>query len=930
MVDGVRGSTLVGRTDELRMGCDLVDALLAGRGGSMVITGSSGVGKTALARAIAAEAQSPRYDAARIAVSMVTAAESERDWPYSGLHLVVSGMVGALSPGDQPGVETLVAELFGRLDEASGPREVAMELLPLIGAMEQPVLAAVDDAQFLDARSHEALGIIARRLGALSLTLVVVGEWSAGSAPVLDGLPTLRLRELASEDVVDLLQGAYPDMAGTVAEELGSRAGGNPRTLLDVADRLSPEQRRGQITLDRYLPTSTAVRDMVLAELDELNDGQRFALLVAAASEDDRIGPVLTASADEAGDVGQWLLSRHLEASDGSYRWRRPAVGWIAWRASNLDERRRVHERLAEAYDGLDAERVSWHRAGAQDEPDEDLAAELEQASRELRQRGELARSYLFARESVRLTAGSRKRVERSLSTGKLAAFAGRADEAMRIARERNRADVSGEQGAELALLEVRAHLIDDGHVPTDLIEVHADALMDTDPDRAAQFWLVGAAGFADRLELDDAVDYLTRVERHLPLLCPDTVGSYRRITAWIAALSGEFDRAAMLIEADGPASGVFAEADRCLRHAMVLTRAERFDEARRLLQIITEQRRFGDSSAVVGNAWSVAGVLEIRAGRLAAAKKAAESWRRVVGPHPPHQGRIPAYMIRAHALMGDVEAALQCQEAAQTLARDRGDWWTRALVQSESGAMYLRLNQLDEAMSALERARHYALACDDPSVLATEPDFIEACVQRGDLERARAALAAYEARASRVPTSWARHTVARCRALVAEGEESVELFAVAAQTCSDSASPVELARTQLCCGERLGELGRHPEAVEWLHRAIVLATESGATGLATRAQEELGSVARGVLAIPRQRRALDPLTESERRLVALVVAGRRNREIAAELFVSVRTVETHLGKIYRKLGVRSRAELAGMAVAAHASSDGTDESSRD
>ncbi len=269
---------------------------------------------------------------------------------------------------------------------------------------------------------------------------------------------------------------------------------------------------------------------------------------------------------------------------------------------------------------------------------------------------------------------------------------------------------------------------------------------------------------------------------------------------------------------------------------------------------------------------------------------------------------------------MGEVEAAEQSRVEAIDRARRFGDWWATALVQSESGAMFLHLNRLEEAVASLERAQGYALAYDDPSLLAAEPDFIEVCVRLGEMERARSALATFEARVGRVSTAWGRHTLARCRAMVADGDESVELFTAAAETEMDVVSLVELARTQLCFGERLRRLGRRAEAMEWLQRAMLLARESGAFGLAARAEAELGSggVRAGVdQADLTGRGGFGDLTDTEQRIAGLVAAGRRNREVASELYLSVRTVEGHLVKIYRKLGVRSRSELAGMAVGA-------------
>ncbi|NED97321.1 AAA family ATPase [Phytoactinopolyspora alkaliphila] len=915
VVDDRRGR-IIGRDHEMQMLLVLVQALTAGQGGSMVIAGPAGSGKSTLLAAVVAETQGTVAGERPVSVASVTAAESEREWPYAGLHLVLSGLIGALEPGDQKRLTPHVEEILAGLGDDASPYDVAMRVQTLLGLTETPILVTVDNAHFFDLRSQEVLGFVARRLRPWPVALMLTGNPSA-PAPVLDGLPMLRLGELEQEDAIDLVRTRYDDVAVNVAADLSRRVGGNPRALLDVAGELAPEQRRGQVPLDRYLPASQVLRELLIPDLGELDDDQRFALLVATVSEDHKLAPVLSALAEHDDDVVEWLLREHVEVSDGTFRLRTPAVGSIVWRAASLNERVRAHTRLAEVYRGLDADQVLWHQARACVEHDDELATALQQAARELLGRGEFQLSVRFAQESVRLTSSPDERIQRLLLSGEFALFAGRASEAVHIARERSRMDMPPASSTELALLEARARLAREGHVPTDLIEGQAEALAATDPDRAAQFWIVGAAGFADSMEVGEAVKYLAQAKSLLPEVSDSTRGTYRRIAAWTASLSGDWDRARELIEADSSAGNVFADADRCVRHAGVLARLERYDEARRLYHVITEQRRFGDSPAVVGYAYSALGVMEIRAGRLIAAKEAAEAWQQLIGPTVPHRGKIQVYMIRAYALMGDLTAARRCLDLARLVVRQRGDWWTRALVQAESGAMYLQVNQLDDAMPALERARDYALTYDDPSVLASEPDFIEACARLGDLERARAALAAFEIRASRVPTVWAQHTLARCRALVAEGDESVKLFSEASKSWVESVSPVELARTQLCYGERLRRLGRRSEAAEWLRRAVVLAGEVGAMGLAERAEEELGS-GRSAAAVESSSRAdTGLLTEAEQRIVRLVATGRRNREIAAELYVSVRTVETHLGRVFRKLGVRSRAELASLAAVA-------------
>jgi DNA-binding CsgD family transcriptional regulator/phage gp46-like protein len=353
-------------------------------------------------------------------------------------------------------------------------------------------------------------------------------------------------------------------------------------------------------------------------------------------------------------------------------------------------------------------------------------------------------------------------------------------------------------------------------------------------------------------------------------------------------------------------------EIDGQVCHAMALVHAERFDDARRLIRATMLDGKLEDSPMLRSTAWAILTVLESRAGRLLAARAAAQAWEET-GIGGVWRAVIPAYMIRVHGLLGDDDLAMECRERSVERARRYSDWWATALAQAETGALLLLQGQYEESVSVLEHARRYALEHADPALVGVEPDYVEACVRVGQTSRAEAAVAGFEQRALKVPTAWAAHTLARCRAMISDGDESVVLFEEAVRREAEHVSPVELARTMLCFGERLRRLGRRTDASMWLNRAVVLAEESGAAVLATRAEEELRASGRRTVVHVR----VGDLTDAEQRIASLVAEGKRNREIAATLFVSVRTVETHLSRIFRKVGVRSRTELARAVAAA-------------
>ncbi|WP_165367845.1 hypothetical protein, partial [Phytoactinopolyspora endophytica] len=327
-----------------------------------------------------------------------------------------------------------------------------------------------------------------------------------------------------------------------------------------------------------------------------VDDERRFALLVAAVSVDGRLAPLLTVLSGTSAAVRDWLVDEHLEVSDGMFRLREPALGSVIWHATGMQEHVRAHELLAEAYQERDPGQVMWHRALAELEYDDGLAADLQRTASEMLTRGEFDRAVEFAREAYRLTSDSHLRRDRLLQSGTFAMLAGRCDEAIAIARERVHMEMSTEHSTKLALLEARARILGDRQVPAELVDSQANLLADSNVDAAAQFWLVAAAGFADRFEPGEARRYLALVEKNSDALSEQTWGIYRRTAAWVAALVGEAERARALIETDSVSADVLSDAEQCIRHAMVLTRLEMFSEARDLLRVITEQRRFGSS----------------------------------------------------------------------------------------------------------------------------------------------------------------------------------------------------------------------------------------------------------------------------------------------------------------------------------------------
>ncbi|NEE03296.1 LuxR C-terminal-related transcriptional regulator [Phytoactinopolyspora halotolerans] len=894
---------------------DLVAALAEGVGGAILVSGRAGTGKSELVRYVQAFASArPAPKDSGITLAHVVGAESERAWAYSGLHLVLSGVIGALDVERLRQMAPRVDALLARLNDQSASYDVARQVQGLIAGVDTPMLLTVDDAHLLDVWSQEVLGFVARRLRSVPVLMLVTADGSEDMAP-FNGLAAVTLDDLSPSDAIRLIHRAVgPHVSSRAAESIVERVGGNPGALLDVVHRIPHDQLTGSVPLDRHLPRSPVLLAHRRHELDGLEPAQRHALLLAEASEDRTLAPVLSALREHGETLATWLLDEHVVEADGDhYALRRPVTASVVWQEATFSERSRAHQALAAAYGERDPDQRLWHLAQLLHHGDAEHAADLQHAAERAVVRGELARALSFAREAVRLTDEVSARVERLLLLGRLCLLSGCFGEVIGIAQERFRLDTTAPQRADLALLEARARCLLDGDVAAGLITRHAEELADDDPNRAARLNLFAVSAYARRLEQAEADRFLAVAERYAAYFDGATHRMYRRASACLASISGDLGRALDLIDDDMVASDVFSEAEQRICRAWVLTRAERFDAARSLLVAVTRDRRLRDSPLLMGEAYAALAVLETHAGRPVAARDAGTQGRRL-GAGGVSSAVLSAHMVRTHALLGDEEAAWERHREAAERARRHSDGWITAALQAEAGSVLLLAGRYEESVATLERARRVALEHSDPSILAVEPDYIEACVHAGDLDRAEDALAEYEGRVLKTPTVWAQHTLARCRALVAEGEESVELFKVALETGVEDTSPVEVARTMLCLGDRLRRMRHRAESAGWLRRARVLAQECGAAALAELADREL--YASGHHSSPSEvtwDAYEDRLTPAERRVSELVAAGRRNREIATDLYVSVRTVEAHLSRIYRKVGVRSRAELASL-----------------
>jgi DNA-binding CsgD family transcriptional regulator len=900
----------VGRIAERRRVETMLEEARVGRGRALVLIGEPGIGKSSLLAQVVADADG----------WLVLAAEgvpAESDLPFSGLQQLLAPVLAGLDMIPAVQARALRGALGLGEPEPDRRLEVLAGTLSLLVAAtrEQPVLLVVDDAHHLDAGSADALAFVARRLHVGGIALIAAKRSNRPSA-FDDGNPEeVPLAGLTLDEVRELLADSVG--AEDVVEHLWRDTGGNPLALTSLPDRLAADERSGREPIVGPLPAATRVRRIYESRIFALPPETRRALLVAAASDEasmatindavSAIGadPARLAAAEEAGIV---------TIRDGAIEFRDPLLRSAVYHDAPPDDRRAAHDALAGALaEERDADRRAWHRASAASAPDEEVALGLERAALRARRRGGVAVEAMALARAARLTPDGERRAARLLAAGRSTAHAGRLGAAAIMLEEALALVASAELAADIQL--ERARLLAAAgreRASSALLRRAADDVAPLDPARAARLLAEDAFLLLDELELAEAA---ASAERAAGLDLPDhspsalAVATARAATRLAGGAGG--DVLATLQQAceqgDELADSSLGPA---LAHA--LAAAGESETVRPLLARLLEQHR------VAGDLWSLQeelvalADLELRAGQLAAALEAAREALQLAD----ELGSVRARR-RSLLALALVEAPLgheiDCREhVREGLDRggEQGALGASAAGGLALGMLALSLGRADEAIAALEpvgrHARHLEL--HDPGWLPWEPALIEAYLADGRAEDARDALDAFEARIERVGRDSMRSAAARCSGLLADDDAFPARFEEALATVGPDGNPFELARTRLAYGERLLRAGRQEPARELVRASLDGLERLQAAPWAERARAALASC--GEIAHRRAPRAVDLLTPQELQVVRLVAEGARNRDVAARLFLSPKTVEYHLRNTFRKLEVRSRTEL--------------------
>jgi DNA-binding CsgD family transcriptional regulator len=898
---------LLGRGAEQQVVDGLLRQARGGRSAVLVLRGEPGIGKTALLDH--AQANAPDMTVLRC-----VGIEAEHEFPFAGLHQLLRPCLGLLDRLPGPQAAALRGAFGLSFDRVESPFLVSLGLLSLLAEAcdEAPVLGLIDDAHWIDRPSQEALAFAARRLEAEPVALLMASRSRDGPEFDAAGLPELEVHGLAEGPAQALLETRLSQpVPAEVVTMLVRTAQGNPLALLELPKALTHRQLQGTDPIAGPLRAKGAVEESFRIRVARLPASIRRALLLAAAEEGgdlhtlepalERCG--LTVSALEAAeDAGLVQIS-------GAVVFRHPLVRSAVYGSATRRERRTAHQALAAVLN--DPVRSAWHRALATERADENVAAELDAAARQAVTRGALATAAAAFERAAELSQQAPGQGRRLTWAAQASAAAGFSDTALALV-ERARPLMTDQ--ADVAELEIVSATVSFRHGSATetfaLLRKAASALAETEPERALEMvaLMVQAAAYGAWVAngVTQARQVLDRVRgggaRHLFLRT--LLDGARALLDGDAALGRERLGDAMQIETHlggDPAMATMAG-------LFGLWVADYPPARDRFARIVAQRRAEGSLTGLTGALFFLA-ASELCVSRLQAGFDAAAEGLELARQLGYENDEISYLALHAWitALMGKEQECRECAASAMRRGLAAGVGWAPSQAHLALGTLELELGNAAEAIEHFQQMDPGPLP---PTALLATPEFIDAALRLGEPRQAAQALERFAAWAPVSATPLVDGMLARCRGVLADNDQEADgLFAEALRHHDYRVTPYERARTQLAYGERLRRSRRRAEARVQLRSALDTFEGAGATLWAERARAELHAT--GETARKRDVSTLDALTPQELRVARLVATGSSNKDVAAQLFLSRRTVEYHLGKVFTKLGVASRVELA-------------------
>jgi DNA-binding CsgD family transcriptional regulator len=893
----------------------VLDLARQGRSAALVLQGEPGIGKTTL---LDYAVESGRdFETVR-----VLGIESEAELGFAALHQLVLPFAAGLGSLPVPQRDALAGALGLRRADSPDRFLLALAALTILAdaATRRPLLCIVDDAQWLDRESAGILGFIARRLSADAIAMLFAVRDLPGRTMGLEGIPSVQIGGLPPEEAGQLLALAAAGRVDRgVSERIIAQTGGNPLGLIELGGELSREQLAGEASLPELLPAGGSLQARYLRQIRSMPAGTQVLLLAAAA--------------DPTGDPALlWRTGKFLGFGVGAaapaeaegllrlsplVRFRHPLIRSAVYHGAALAERVRVHQALARATDPRAAADLrAWHRAEAAIGPGESVAEELERAADRARERGGWAASARFLARAATLTPDADERFRRVLAAAAAETTAGACVRAQALLDSvAGQLDDPVKHAAALRVQGMIRYAQDQAAEAASVLLDAARRLtpLDTALARATLLEALAAARISGRLAKTGAGDAdIAHAARSLPLPSASdaTIGDLVLDADATLLLDGHEAAVPMVKRAvaamlEAPASS----AELLTLTAVGCATASSLGDDHALYSLANRlEVQARDQGAVppLSIALIFSGFSELFAGHLGQA-------------HARYNERGAIEAARGgscevgHALVlawrGQAGEARAEAAAAARVAVEQGEGWKLALLEYARAVLALGMGHYEEALAAAPDGyrenvllRTFAL-----------PDLIEAAVRCGERETAEQALATVASRAAVSPTPLMLGLLARSRALLESETDPETLYREAISYLRQARGRVHLARVELLYGEWLRRERRQRDAREHLQAAHDVFREIGADGFAERARLELAA-AGGAARQPASSPGGD-LTPQELQVAALAAAGFTNLEIGSRLFISPKTVDYHLGKVFRKLGVGSRRQLASVPI---------------
>ena len=899
-----------GRATEWHQVRRLLERVSAGESAALVVRGEAGIGKTALLDHCTGQASAFR-------TVRISGMQSEMELPFAGLHQLCAPMFSEVGSLPEPQQNALQVA-FGLTTGAAPDRFlVGLATLSLLAEMarSRPLLCIVDDAQWLDAASSQVFGFVARRILAESV-LVLLAVREPAEDRHLAGLPELNLHGLTDDDARALLTAAVPGRVdANVRDRIVAETRGNPLALLELPKGMTAAELAGGFQAPRSRDLPGQLEDHFVKRLETLPEATQRVMLIAAADPTGDVGLLWRAAQSlgiERGAAGG-LDAEQLVEIGTRVRFRHPLVRSAIYSAASVKDRQAVHLALAEAMDlQTDPDRRAWHRALAASGPDEEVASELEQSASRAQSRGGLAAAAAFLQRSVALTKNLTRRADRALAAAQAQVHAGAFDEALGLL-------AAAEIDAQTELQRARADLLR-GKIASaagPITEASSQLLkaarrlepLDVNLARETYLDAWAAAMYAGELGGSGQLREVSEAARSAPASPgPPSLSDLLLDGLSLVVSEGRPAATPVLHEAVGAFAVEELSVEKGLQWGVLASAAATmlwdFDSMLAIVSRQTELARAAGALAplvftLTGEVFNTAWRGDLSGALLLATE--VDALTDAIGVR-----QAPMGTLLLEGLAGKKHHSSAFIESAIDLAGARGERTAVQIGLWASAILYNGLARYEQALSVSLQASDGAFEFFiTPWVL---PELIEAAVRTGNDALAARSIERLAESTKWSETDWGRGIQARSQALVSRGERAEEHYREAVACLGRTELRPEHARASLLYGEWLRRHNRRREARDQLRNAYNMFIEIGMEAFAERALHELRTT--GDTVRKRCGETRDDLTPQEEQIARLAREGRTNHEIGAQLYISARTVEWHLRKVFAKLGITSRRGL--------------------